>query len=91
MKGPAFRQLLKCSARATNSLPVPVSPLIKTVTSVSLIRSISARTLRIAPLAPIMSSAGRSVPAAAGRGNARSRKTRSTTKRISSTSKGLVR
>ena len=39
-------------ARATSSLPVPLSPRISTVTSVSATRSISSRTSRICSLVP---------------------------------------
>ncbi len=40
-KGPFRRRLRSCSARATSSLPVPLSPVISTELSVSATRSIS--------------------------------------------------
>ncbi len=40
MNGANWRRLLKCSARATNSLPVPLSPRMRIVLSVSATRSI---------------------------------------------------
>ncbi len=44
MKGANWRRLLKCSARATSSLPVPLSPRIRIVLSVSATRSIILKT-----------------------------------------------
>ena len=50
--GPFLRGPLKCSAFATSSLPVPLSPVTSTLTSVSTARCISSPALRIPGLAP---------------------------------------
>ncbi len=54
MKGANCRRLLKCSARATNSLPVPLSPRIKIVESVSATRCTILNTPCIAEEAPMI-------------------------------------
>ena len=50
--GPAARLLWRCSARATSSLPVPLSPVTSTLASVGATRAISSWTSRIAALSP---------------------------------------
>src|ERR671914_222367 len=50
--GLSLRSDWACSARATSSLPVPLSPRIRTVTSVSETRSIRSRTSIIFSLLP---------------------------------------
>ena len=55
MNGAAARGDSWCSVRATMSLPVPVSPSIRTVASVGAIRSISPKISRIAGDLPTMS------------------------------------
>ena len=52
-KGLALRRPWSCNARATSSLPVPVSPRIRTVASLSAAMPIAFCTRRIASLAPI--------------------------------------
>ena len=52
--GPFLRSPLKCNAFATSSLPVPLSPVSSTLTSVSTARCMSSPTLRIPGLAPMM-------------------------------------
>jgi hypothetical protein len=52
-KGFVLREPWSCSARATSSLPVPVSPRIKTVASLSAARPIIFCTRRIASLEPM--------------------------------------
>lgn len=79
-KGRAARALLRCSARATSSLPVPVSPRISTVASPRAAMPMRLKTSRMAalPLTSSKSSTGAasalaaSSPAAATLLNARS-------------------
>jgi len=54
MKGLYFRELLVWMALATSSLPVPVSPLMKTVALVSATVRIISKTFRMALLFPMM-------------------------------------
>src|ERR1035441_3757170 len=53
-KGFAARPLCRCSARATSSLPVPLSPSIRTGVSCGATRSIIRSSLRMAALSPTM-------------------------------------
>jgi len=55
-RGRERRALRLCTARATSSLPVPVSPTISTVVSVGATRSIMRTTTLSAALAPTISS-----------------------------------
>ena len=57
--GPVLRGPRWCTARATSSLPVPLSPVISTVASVSARRASIAYTSCITGLSPIMSTGGR--------------------------------
>ena len=72
-KGFALRRPCSCRARATSSLPVPVSPRIKTVASLSAARPIVFCTRRIASLEPMswlvspISSAAGGLPRRRGR------------------------
>ena len=51
--GFAARSLLRCIARATSSLPVPVSPVISTVALVGATLAIFSRSSLIAALVPV--------------------------------------
>ena len=53
--GPAARSEWRCSAEATSSLPVPLSPTIRTGSSVAAARPIALKTSRIAALWPTSS------------------------------------
>ncbi len=52
--GPSRRGLAKWMARATSSLPVPLSPVMRTVPSTRAIFSMSWKTEFIRPLVPTM-------------------------------------
>ena len=78
-------------ARATSSLPVPVSPVISTVASLSATRPITFCTRRIAGLAPIRVSASSSGAAGRAAGGGAARSIRSTRSATSSRPTGLVR
>ena len=52
--GRVARALLRCTARATSSLPVPLSPRISTVASVCATRAMRSKTARIGWLRPTM-------------------------------------
>ena len=52
--GLAERALCRCSARATSSLPVPLSPRTRTEVSCGATRAISCSNLRMAGLSPTM-------------------------------------
>ena len=52
MRGFPARMLLLCTARATSTFPVPVSPVISTVASVGPTRRINPLTLEIDALLP---------------------------------------
>ena len=54
-KGPSFRRERSWSARATSSLPVPVSPTMTTVESTGAMRVMSPKASRIAGLVPTRS------------------------------------
>ena len=56
ISGLSRRWLPRWSARATSSLPVPLSPVISTVAGVGAARSMVSRSLRIAGESPISSS-----------------------------------
>ena len=55
ISGPSPRGLFRCSARATNSFPVPLSPWIRTVEEVGATRSISSSKPRSLALSPTIS------------------------------------
>jgi len=88
--GPPARGLWRCSARATSSLPVPLSPVTSTVTLLGLSRPMARNSPCIAGERP-SSSAGAPSPGSAGS----ARRLSSSARRISSTafvtSKGLDR
>ena len=93
-KGACLRALCWCSAWATSSLPVPLSPRISTVRSVSATFWIVAKTRRIAGPEPIRLSKPKSRSRRArsmrfSRASAVRSSARFTTRRISSLSKGF--
>jgi len=53
-KGWSLRLLSRCRARATIPLPVPLSPLMKTLESVSAARATASKTRFMASLGPMM-------------------------------------